>query len=235
MKNNIVDLGAFLSAVVVGTEEEGYQWRLHSVNSMSTEINQLVLAATLDKRDNYSVVEVGIRKIYKDKGVNFDPDKLFLSLAGNNKSGNEIYKEVGLSVAIIHVVEIASLTLYRDKELTPIHHMILDATKVRIKFNSPWEGDWPKKISWAKTAYNYDDLLCDRQKFITEDQQRRIEGLVLAMIKNKPSSEFWLCQSKHQELSGMTGWEAVQKQGFAAVEKHICWIDRHDSDWDSGA
>jgi len=236
MNTEEIDLGSFISHIAAATEEEKYDWRFHSVLGDYIDYNnmprQLVLLATLGNKDDYSVVEVATRHLYSKKHKKYAPEEVALAISGDNKAGDQVYRQVGLSMAIMHVVEIASLTFYRERILTPIHQMLAEATKVLINFPSPWGHHW-SGYTWSKTAYNYGDLISERQMNLTEDQQRRIEGLVLGMLKNRPLAKHWLCDNKHPDFTDLSGWDAVKKFGLNSVEKHLCWIDRSDYESES--
>ncbi len=221
-----VDLGEFVSCLALATQEEQYDWRLHPISGTYSETNrQLVLLATMDKRDDHSVVEVVTRFLYKKYNLEFPPDEVALALGGDGKSGDRIFRDIGLSFPVMHVLEIAGLTFDRERPVTPIHQMLLAATKVTLRFESPWGGEWPQGTTWSKWAYNYNELLSARQRNLTEDQQRRLEGLALALLGDKANAYHWLEVMLHPQLSGLTGWAAVKKNGINYVEKHLCWFD----------
>src|SRR3954465_15151835 len=120
MNDKEMDLGAFISHLAAATAEENYDWRLscHSERyTLIDEVRQFSLLGTLDRRQDYSVVEVVARRAYRVKNMEYPADKVMFAMTGDNIQGDLVFHDIGLSMAIMHVSEITSLTFYRGRPL----------------------------------------------------------------------------------------------------------------------
>jgi len=225
----MMDLAEFISHLSSATVEEGYSWRLHRnpKDTYKNGIRQLALLATLANRDDFSVVEVVTRRLYENIKRPYPIQKVNSSLMGNSRQADEVFEDIGVSLPILYIVEGCSLTFDRGRSLTPIHEMLAKATNIKIKFDSPWGGEWASSATWSQIAYNYEDLLSDRQTNMTEDEQRRIEGLAIEMMgRSRIMALNWLENSK--ECEGRSIWNAIKLQGLKEMEKYICYADQYE-------